>query len=135
MIVIIGVNKKLNIDLDLEFTIDEDIHNDITAQTSDQFPDIDPLYISDEIKQLIDSHIERRDGVETRVNKLQDQHGNTLPDCFLMPYKTTALDFAYKLHTDIGDNFIKAIDVKSKKPVGKDHLLKNRDVVEIATSK
>ncbi|MBU90526.1 translation-associated GTPase [Candidatus Woesearchaeota archaeon] len=69
------------------------------------------------------------------VNKLQDQHGNVLPDCFLMPQKSTALDFAFKLHTDIGNNFIKAIDVRSKKPVGKDHLLKNRDVVEIATSK
>jgi len=69
------------------------------------------------------------------VNKLQDQHGNILPDCFLMPQNSTALDFAFKLHTDIGNNFIKAIDVRSKKPVGKDHLLKNRDVIEIATSK
>ena len=69
------------------------------------------------------------------INKLQDQHGNILPDCFLMPHNSTALDFAFKLHTDIGNNFIKAIDVRSKKPVGKDYLLKNRDVVEIATSK
>lgn len=69
------------------------------------------------------------------VNKLQDQHGNILPDCFLMPQNSTALDFAFKLHTDIGNNFIKAIDVRSKKPVGKDHLLKNLDVIEIATSK
>lgn len=69
------------------------------------------------------------------VNKLQDQHGNFIPDCFLMPPDTTALDFAFKLHTDIGNNFIKAIDVKARKPVGKDHLLKNRDVIEIATGK
>ena len=69
------------------------------------------------------------------VNKLQDQHGNVLPDCFLLPHNSTALDFAYKLHTDIGNNFIKAIDVKTKKPVGKEYLLKHRDVIEIATSK
>ena len=69
------------------------------------------------------------------VNKLQDQHGNVLPDCFLMPKDTTALDFAFKLHTDIGNSFVKAIDVRSKKPVGKDYLLKNRDVIEIMTSK
>ena len=68
------------------------------------------------------------------VNKLTDQHGNVLPDCFLMPPKSTALDFAFKLHTDIGKNFIKAIDVKTKRPVGKEYLLKNRDVIEIATS-
>jgi len=69
------------------------------------------------------------------INKLADQHGNILPDCFLMPQNSTALDFAFHLHTDIGNNFIKAIDVRSKKPVGKDYLLKNRDVMEIATSK
>ncbi|MBS3105197.1 redox-regulated ATPase YchF [Candidatus Woesearchaeota archaeon] len=69
------------------------------------------------------------------VNKLEDQHGNRLPDCFLMPPETTALDFAFKLHTDIGKNFVKAIDVKSRRPVGKDFILKNRDVIEIATSK
>ena len=69
------------------------------------------------------------------VNKLQDQHGNILPDCFLLPGNSTALDFAYKLHTDIGNNFIKAIDVWSKRPVGREYMLKHRDVVEIATSK
>ena len=69
------------------------------------------------------------------VNKLEDSKGNCLPDCFLMPPGTTALDFAYRLHTDFGDNFIKAIDVKTKMPVGKDHILKSRDVIEIMSSK
>jgi len=69
------------------------------------------------------------------VNKLADQHGNVIPDCFLLPPDTTALDFAFKLHTDIGNHFIKAIDVKTKKPVGKGYTLKNRDVIEIVTSK
>lgn len=65
------------------------------------------------------------------VNKLTDQYGRILPDCFLMPPGTTALDFAYKLHTDFGKNFIKAIDVKRKIPIGKDHVLQNGDVIEI----
>lgn len=69
------------------------------------------------------------------VNKLSDSHGNILPDCFLMPPGTTALDFAYKLHTDFGKNFIRAIDVKSKRPVGKEHLLQTGDVVEIVSGK
>jgi hypothetical protein len=69
------------------------------------------------------------------VNKLTDQHGNTLPDCFLMPRGSTALDFAFRLHTDFGKNFIRAIDVKSKKTVGKEHLLKHRDVVEIVAGR
>ena len=69
------------------------------------------------------------------INKLADQHGNILPDCFLLPEGSTALDFAYKIHTDIGDKFIRAIDVKTKRTVGKEHLLKHRDVVEIITSR
>ncbi len=69
------------------------------------------------------------------VNKLEDQHGNTLPDCFLLPPNSTALDFAYRLHSDFGDNFIRAIDVKTKMTVGKEHLLKDGDVVEIISGK
>lgn len=69
------------------------------------------------------------------INKLADSDGNVLPDCFLMPPKTTALDFAYKLHTDFGKNFIKAMDVKKRMPVGKEHILKNGDVVEIISGK
>ena len=69
------------------------------------------------------------------VNKLADKDGNVLPDCFLVPPRTTALDFAFRLHTDFGKNFIKAIDVKRKMPIGKDYELKNGDVVEIMSSK
>ena len=69
------------------------------------------------------------------VNKLEDKNGNVLPDCFLMKNGSTALDFAYKLHSDFGDNFIKAMDVKNKRPVGKDYILKNKDVVEIMYKK
>lgn len=67
------------------------------------------------------------------VNKLADSEGRVLPDCFLMPPKTTALDFAFKLHTDLGKNFIKAIDVRTKRAVGKEYPLKHRDVIEILT--
>lgn len=67
-------------------------------------------------------------------SKLSDSKGNVLPDCFLLPPGSTTLDFAYHIHTDIGDKFVKAIDVRSKKPVGKDHVLKHRDGIEIMTS-
>ena len=69
------------------------------------------------------------------VSKLEDSEGRRLPDCFLMPPKSTALDFAFRVHTDIGNNFVKAINVKTKQAVGKEYLLHNRDVVEIKTSK
>lgn len=69
------------------------------------------------------------------VNKLEDKDGNVLPDCFLLPEGSTALDFAFRIHTDIGKKFIRAIDVKTKRVVGKDHVLNHRDVVEIITNK
>ena len=67
------------------------------------------------------------------ATKLKDSKGNILPDCFLMPPNSTALDFAYFLHTDFGKNFIKAIDARTKKALGKDYKLKHRDGLEIVT--
>ena len=69
------------------------------------------------------------------VKKLEDKDGNRLPDCFLLPQKTTALDFARHLHTDFAKHFIKAIDVRKKLPIAKDHELAHRDVVEIVSGK
>jgi ribosome-binding ATPase YchF (GTP1/OBG family) len=67
------------------------------------------------------------------AHKLADSKGNILPDCFLVPHGTTALDFAFRLHTDLGNNFIKAINARTKQTVGKDHILKHRDGIEIIT--
>jgi hypothetical protein len=65
---------------------------------------------------------------------LGDKQGRILPDCFLLKNGSTALDFAYFLHTDIGDHFVKAIDVRTKRALGKDYVLKHRDVIEILTN-
>lgn len=67
------------------------------------------------------------------VAKLADSKGNILPDCFLLPSGSTALDFAFAIHTDLGKNFIKAIDVRTKQAVGKEHKIKHRDGLEIVT--
>ena len=67
------------------------------------------------------------------ATKLADSKGNVLPDCFLLPQGSTALDFAYFLHTDFGNNFIKAIDARTKKILGKEYKLKHRDALEIIT--
>ena len=67
------------------------------------------------------------------ANKLGDSKGNILPDCFLLPAGSTALDFAFFLHTDFGKNFIKAINAKTKMVLGKDYKLKHRDALEIIT--
>jgi len=69
------------------------------------------------------------------VNKLEDKDGNVLPDCHLMQGGSTALNFAYKIHKDLGENFIGAIAVKDKRRVGRDYKLKNMDVIEIISRK
>ena len=65
--------------------------------------------------------------------KLSDSKGNVLPDCYLMPPGSTALDFAFRLHTDIGKGFVKAVHVKTKQAVGKDYIIKSGDGLEILT--
>ena len=67
------------------------------------------------------------------ANKLGDSKGNILPDCFLLPPRSTALDFAFFLHTDFGKGFIKAINARTKRALGKDYKLQNRDALEIVT--
>lgn len=62
----------IGIDIDTQFSRDENIHAAIIDQSVDRYSEIDPLYISDEVKQYIDSYIQPRDGEETRVDKLQD---------------------------------------------------------------
>lgn len=69
------------------------------------------------------------------VNKLEDKDGNVLPDCFLLREGSTALDFAFALHTDIGKNFIRAINVRTKRVIGKEYKLNHRDVIEIVVKK
>lgn len=62
----------MSIDIDTQFVQEEEIHAAIIDQSVDRYSEIDPLYISDEVKQLVDAYIRPRDGEETRIDKLQD---------------------------------------------------------------
>ncbi|MGQ4556309.1 YchF-related putative GTPase [Halobellus sp. GM3] len=55
-------------------------------------------------------------------------------DCFVLPEGSTTEDFAYHLHSDIGDGLLHGIDCRSSRQVGADHELAHRDVVEIVTT-
>ncbi|MGV8176640.1 MAG: TGS domain-containing protein, partial [Candidatus Bilamarchaeaceae archaeon] len=69
------------------------------------------------------------------VNRLADKDGNVLPDCFLLPPGSTAIDFARAIHTDFANRFIKAIEVRTKMTHGADWKLKHRDIVEFMFGK
>ena len=62
---------------------------------------------------------------------LTDKKGNVLPDVFLIPRGSTAVDLAYKVHTDLGEGFIRAIDARTQRIIGADHELKNGDIIRI----
>lgn len=68
-------------------------------------------------------------------NKFSDSMGNVLPDAYLVPEGSTALDLAYRVHTDIGNRFIGAIDCRTKKKIGRDYVLRNNDVIKILTGR
>ncbi len=63
-------------------------------------------------------------------NKLADKDGNVLPDIWLLPPSSTAIDFATAIHTEFAKKFIKAVDARTGMSHGAEHPLKHRDVVE-----
>lgn len=68
-------------------------------------------------------------------NKLTDKKGNVLPDAYLVPRGTTAREFAYTIHTELGESFIHAIDARTKRRLGEDYELKDRDVIRIVAAR
>jgi len=60
-----------------------------------------------------------------------DKSGNVLPDAFLVPRGSTAVDVAFKVHTDLGNHFIRAINARTKMVVGRDHPVQDGDVLKI----
>ena len=68
------------------------------------------------------------------ANGLGNERGEVLPDCYLIPSESTAEDFAYSLHSDIGDGFLYAIDCRSNRQLGKDYEVEPRDVIEVVTT-
>jgi ribosome-binding ATPase YchF (GTP1/OBG family) len=67
-------------------------------------------------------------------NTFTDSKGNILPDAYLVPKGTTALDLAYMVHTDLGKHFLYAIDAKTKQRVGKDYILPDNSVIKIVAA-
>ncbi len=66
---------------------------------------------------------------------LCDKQNRILPDAYLVKKGSTAHDLAYIVHTDIGDNFIRAIDARTQRVIGSDHTLKDGDVIRIVAGK
>lgn len=69
------------------------------------------------------------------INSLSDSDGNVLPDVFLVPKGTTAKEFAGYVHSDLMDSFLHAIDARTKMRISEKHVLQDRDVIKIVSTK
>jgi hypothetical protein len=68
-------------------------------------------------------------------NEFTDKDGNVLPDVYLVKRGTTARELAYRVHTELGEKFIRAIDCRSGRAIGADHELSDGDVIKIAAGR
>ena len=66
-------------------------------------------------------------------HKYTDQKGNVLPDGILVPRGSNPRQLAYLVHSDIGDNFMHAVDARSHMRVASDYELKDGDIISIVT--
>jgi len=74
------------------------------------------------------------------VYPVEDQHkmisgkGHYLPDAYLLKKGATALELAGEIHSDFIKRFVAAVDCRSGMKLGKEHALKNNDIVKIQLS-
>lgn len=66
--------------------------------------------------------------------KLSDAEGNILPDTYLIPSGCQLKDFAYMIHTELGDKLLFGIDVRNGVRLRTDYIIKNNDVISLVTA-
>jgi ribosome-binding ATPase len=64
-----------------------------------------------------------------------DSRGRVLPDALLVPAGTPASEVAYRVHTDLGKNFIRAIDGRTHRALAADHPVEPNAVIRIVARK
>jgi len=67
-------------------------------------------------------------------NHWTDKNGNILPDAILLRQGSTALDLAFKVHSDLGERFIRAVNGKTKRVLGREYVLEDGDVIKIVAA-
>ncbi len=69
------------------------------------------------------------------LEHLSDHNGRVLPDVYLVPKGTTSKQFAYLIHTELGENFIYAMDARERRRIGENNILKDQDIISIISAK
>ena len=68
------------------------------------------------------------------ATNFSDSDGRVLPDVYLVKRGTTAKEFAGKIHTDLVDTFIHAVDARTGKRLGENHELEDNDIIKIVSA-
>ncbi|MGC1120221.1 MAG: redox-regulated ATPase YchF [Candidatus Methanofastidiosia archaeon] len=63
-----------------------------------------------------------------------DSFDNVLPDAYLMRRGDTSHDLAYKIHTDLGQTFIYAVNARTHMRIKEDYELQNGDIIKIVAA-
>ncbi len=72
----------------------------------------------------------------SEINSYSDNKNNVLPDAFLVKKGTLLRDFVReKIHSELAENFMFGIDARTKKRLGENYELKDKDIIKIVTSK
>jgi ribosome-binding ATPase YchF (GTP1/OBG family) len=66
--------------------------------------------------------------------KLTDNKGRVLPDVYLMDKDSTVRDLAFAIHSEIGKNFLYAVDARKMIRLSDDYKLKHLDVISIVSA-
>ncbi|MFW9902665.1 MAG: YchF-related putative GTPase [Candidatus Thorarchaeota archaeon] len=70
------------------------------------------------------------------INSYSDNKNNVLPDAFLVEKGTLLRDFVReKIHSELAENFMFGIDARTKKRLGENYELQDKDIIKIVTSK
>ncbi len=64
-------------------------------------------------------------------NHWVDGEQRILPDAFLVATSSTCKEMAYKVHSDLGDGFIRATHGVTKRTIGADYIVQDNDVIKI----
>jgi ribosome-binding ATPase YchF (GTP1/OBG family) len=69
------------------------------------------------------------------INTFSDNKGNVLPDAFLVKKGTRLREFVRdKIHSEIAENFIFGIDARTKKRLGENYELQDKNIIKVVTS-
>ncbi len=67
-------------------------------------------------------------------NRLTDNKKNVLPHAFVLEEGSTPKELAYKIHTDIGDNFLHAVNARTDRRISDDYELEGNDIIKIVST-